>query len=335
MHTHAEAGDAGSGCRPVPTHDMIDAETQVADLFKAHHRFLWGVCYRMTGSAADADDLVQETFVRAIEHPPPRTDDPWRPWLVRVAMNLGRDHLRRRRRRAYIGPWLPAPIETGDEESPPAHEPTLDGHFTTEGRYDLMESVSYAFLLALEALTPQQRAVLLLRDVFDYSVRETAVALDLSATNVKTTHHRARRAMRDYDRQRCIPTRALQARTREALGRFVAALASQDVAAVEALLSESVKAVSDGGGEYFAARVPLIGRLRVAKFHLKISQHRLPHSRFDMRMINGLPALVGEFLDDPRGQPPRMVLRCEVGADGRITQIHSILASRKLSGVKF
>jgi len=78
-----------------------------AAAFREHERFLWALCYRMTGSAADADDLVQETFVRALERPPPRTDLPWRPWLTRVAMNLARDALRRRRRRGYVGPWLP------------------------------------------------------------------------------------------------------------------------------------------------------------------------------------------------------------------------------------
>src|SRR5262249_19218687 len=96
-----------------------------ADLFRNHGRFLWGLCYRMTGSAADADDLVQETFVRAIERPPRVLDRPWRPWLVRVAMNLARDQLRRRRRRKYPGTWLPAPIDTSEEEIPPAHEPEI------------------------------------------------------------------------------------------------------------------------------------------------------------------------------------------------------------------
>ena len=164
------------------------------DLFTQHQRFLWGLCYRLTGSAADADDLVQETFVRTIERPPARMKDPLRPWLVRVAMNLGRDLLRRRRRAPYKGPWLPSPIETNGQDlfpreevalplgeialplgevAPPSHEVVFEGG-STEGRYELLESVSFAFLLALEVLTPQQRAVLLLRDVFDYSVRETA-----------------------------------------------------------------------------------------------------------------------------------------------------------------
>src|SRR5262245_2483200 len=192
--------------------------------FVADRPLLWGLCYRLTGSAADADDIVQETFARAVEHPPQRLDEPWRPWLVRVAVNLARDLLRRRRRRRYVGPWLPSPIDTADEAAVPAVEPALPGGDTTAGRYDMLESVSYAFLIALEALSPQQRAVLLLRDVFDYDVRETADALGVSEASVKVTHHRARARMAAYDRARCIPTRGLQERTRAALERLVAAL---------------------------------------------------------------------------------------------------------------
>src|SRR5262249_54905403 len=106
-----------------------------------HERFLWGLCYRMTGSAADADDLVQDTFTRALEKPPKDGQAPLRPWLTRVAVTLARDSLRRRKRAPYQGPWLPEPIETDD--APVAVEPA-----SSEGRYDLLESVSFAFLLA-------------------------------------------------------------------------------------------------------------------------------------------------------------------------------------------
>src|SRR5262245_10243167 len=140
-----------------------------ADALEPHRRHLWGVCYRMTGNAADADELVQETFTRALERPPVRTDEPWRPWLVRVAMNLSRALFRHGRRSPYRGTWLPSPIETGADDPPPAYEIPAESGSPTEGRYELLESVSFAFLLALEALTPSQRAVLLLRDVFDYS----------------------------------------------------------------------------------------------------------------------------------------------------------------------
>src|SRR5215212_10890134 len=94
-----------------------------AEVFETDRRLLWGLCYRMTGNAADADDLVQETFVKAIEHPPRRLDEPLRPWLVRVAINLSRDLLRRRKRRAYTGEWLPSPVPTDDEQSPASYEP--------------------------------------------------------------------------------------------------------------------------------------------------------------------------------------------------------------------
>jgi len=310
---------------PSPVPADVDA------VFASERRFLWGLGYRMTGSAADADDIVQETFVRALEHPPARTDVPWRPWLVRVAVNLGRDLLRRRRRRRYDGPWLPSPIETGDQESPPSVE--VESGFSTEGRYDLLESVSYAFLLALEALTPQQRAVLLLRDVFDYSVREAADALGVSEASVKTTHHRARRAMTAYDRARCLPTRALQERTRRTLDRFLEVLVAGDASAIEALLAEPVRALSDGGGEVHAARVPVVGRAKVARFYANIARRRSPDTRFEVRMLNGLPALVITFAAGDGDAARAIVTRLDVDREGRIEALHSVLARRKLTAV--
>lgn len=304
------------------------------ELFRAHERFIWGLCYRMTGVAADADDLVQETFVRALEHPPPRTDAPWRPWLVRVAMNLSRDALRRRKRQTYVGPWLPAPIETENDAALLSYEPTLASGETTEGRYDLLESVSFAFLLALEALTPQQRAVLLLRDAFDYSVEETANALALTTANVKTTHHRARRAMARYDRERCMPTRAVQAQTRAALEQFMTALSQRDTAAMERLLAGDAQVLSDGGGEYNAALRPVVGAKRVIRLTLGVSVHqRITDS--DVRMFNGLPALVLSFTSHRARQAPRGLIAYEVDRDGRIRRIYSVFTNRKLSAVRF
>src|SRR5688572_2701183 len=94
-----------------------------AEVLEIDRKLLWGLCYRMTGNAADADDIVQETFVRAIENPPRRLDQPLRPWLVRVALNLSRDYLRRRRRRDYVGPWLPSPVPTDESDNPASYEP--------------------------------------------------------------------------------------------------------------------------------------------------------------------------------------------------------------------
>lgn len=305
----------------------------LADLFDAHRSFLWGLCYRLTGSAADADDLVQETFVRAMTRPPARTDEPWRPWLVRVALNLGRDLLRKRRRRRYEGPWLPSPVEAG-EPDPPSFEPAAGSGGSPAARYDLIESVSMAFLLALEALTPAQRAVLLLRDVFDYSVRETAAALGLSETNVKTTHLRARRTMAAYEAERRPLTPAVQARTRAALERFLGCLARQDVRGVEAMLADGVRALSDGGGEFAAARAPVVGRAKVARLYLGLAAKSGAAPRLQIRLLNGLPAIVAELSGVPAGWAPRFVLQCRLDEEGRIAELFTVVASQKLTAVR-
>ena len=263
--------------------------------------------------------------MRAMEKPPPRTDLPWRPWLVRVALNLGRDLLRRRRRRSYEGPWLPSPIETGDLAADPQAGPGA--------RYDLMESVTFAFLLALETLTPAQRAVLLLRDVFDYSVREAAAALAMTEANVKTTHLRARRAMAAYDRDRRNPTRDLEARTQETLERFLTCLARGDSAGLESLLAEGVRSLSDGGGEFPAARVPVIGREKVARLYLTLAQKLGPVRGVSVRSLNGLPAIVLDAEAHPQGWAPRSVTLLDVDGEGRIRALYSVVASRKLTAV--
>jgi RNA polymerase sigma-70 factor (ECF subfamily) len=299
---------------------------------REHEKLLWGLCYRMTGVAADADELVQETYARALTARPERPEE-LRPWLTRVAVNLARDRLRRRKREGYEGPWLPSPVETGDEVVPSV-EAELPGGGTTEGRYELLESVSFAFLLALEALTPRQRAVLLLRDVFDYSVREVAASLRMSETNVKVTHHRARQAMETYDRARCVPTRELQERTKEALMGFLGALASGDVAAAEALLAEPVRSLSDGGGEFYAAKVPVVGVKRVALLYIRLQELRGLADVVELRMLNGLPALVAEWKECEPRHAARVVFRVETELDGRITEVHSVLASRKLEGLR-
>jgi RNA polymerase sigma-70 factor, ECF subfamily len=301
---------------------------KLVDSFREHERYLWGLCYRLTGSAAEADDLVQDTFVRAIERPPSRVEEPWRPWLTRVAVNLGRDALRRRRRRAYVGPWLPTPIETEDaaeEGAPPAAG--------AEARYDALESASFAFLVALEALTPQQRAVLVLRDVLDYSVEETARALGLSAANVKTTHHRARRALAPYEQNRCRPSPALAAQTQAALQRFLVALLANDAPTVESLLAADARSVADGAGEFAATRKPVVGRGKVAHAYLVLTKLSPPEMRAEIRTVNGLPALVVE--QPARGKlGPRYVVQCIVDGEGRIAALYSVVATAKLVAVR-
>jgi RNA polymerase sigma-70 factor (ECF subfamily) len=309
---------------------MSDGSLAAGDLsrvFADERRLLFGLCYRMTGSAADAEDIVQETFARALAAPPPRADMPWRPWLVRVALNLARDELRRRRRRAYKGPWLPEPVDDA-ELVEPAHEPVA-----TAGRYELVESVSFAFLLALEALTPAQRAVLLLRDVFEYTSAEAAAALDLSEANARVLLHRARRALADYDKSRFVPDRATREKSLELLGRFMACFAQQDVAGMEALLAEDVVTLNDTNGRYPAAGVAVTGRNKVARFHAGIARLRegwIP--RITLRWMNGMPAMLIDFDPVPDDRfAPRFMTTGELDASGRVRRIYTVLAPDKVA----
>jgi RNA polymerase sigma-70 factor, ECF subfamily len=287
----------------------------------------------MTGNAADADDLVQETFVRAIEKPPHRTDEPLRPWLVRVAINLSRDLLRRRKRQGYLGPWLPSPVPT-DSESPASYEPPAPRGDSPAARYDLKESISFAFLLALEALTPSQRAVLLLRDVFDYSTNETAEALDRTEASVKVVLLRARRKMREYDSSRVPLSPARQDATRRALEQFLMYLSARDAAGLERLLAEDVVSLSDGGGEVNAARRPICGRDKVLRLILGLAGKSMADPRFDVRMLNGLPAILVEDVRSVTAAATRYTIHFEVDDDGRIRGLHAVLAPSKLRAVR-
>lgn len=317
-----------------------------AELFDEYRSFLWGLVYRMTGCAADADDLVQETFVRLLERGPAgdgRGGDerPLRPWLVRVAMNLAHDLLRRRRRSPYVGPWLPSPVAApADAERIEAVEAVASG-VSTEGRYDLVESMSMAFLVALEALTPRQRAVLLLRDVFDYSVRETAAVLGASEGGIKVAHLRARRAMESYDRSRHPSVAEAREQARAALARFTEALVTGDLAAMETLLAADCRAASDGGGEFYAALNPILGRASVARFYQGIFAKFGGVPAVRVVEVGGMPALLvelparetGGYAIDASRLARRFVLQADVDREGRITRLYSVLASRKLTHV--
>jgi RNA polymerase sigma-70 factor, ECF subfamily len=176
--------------------------------------------------------------------------------------------------------------------------------------------------------------VLLLRDAFDYSVQETAIALDISPANVKTTHHRARHAMARYDRERSVPTSALQERTRSVMEQFMTALGQRDVAAMEALLADRAQVLSDGGGEYNAALNPVVGRNRVVRLTLGVTRHQ-SIADVAVRTFNGLPALVLTFAGSTGRRAPRGIFAYELDADDRIRRIYSVFTTRKLSAVRF
>jgi len=283
----------------------------------------------MTGTVADAEDLVQETFLRAMERPPPDREASLRPWLVRVAMNLARDHLRRRKRRGYHGVWLPSPLESHeDERDDPAPDAT-----SPEARYGLMESASFAFLIALEVLSPTQRAVLVLRDAFDFSSRETGEALELSEENVRITLHRARKAMAAYDARRVRVGREQRELAEQTLSRLVLSLARGDLAGARALFAPDARALSDGGGVMFAARRPVVGPERIVKLYGKLVSNASSDVRTEVRTVNGTAGIVGEDPKAPSPNAPRFVMLVDLDDEGRIVTLYSVLAPHKLSHV--
>jgi len=294
---------------------------------EAHRSFLKSIAYRMTGTVGDADDVVQEAFARTIAHPPPDVSRPLRPWLVRVTMNVARDHLRRRRRRGHHGPWLPGAIDDS------ALDVGVDLGDSAEDRYGKKESVTFAFLIALEALSPVQRAVLVLREVFEFSGKETADALGLTEGNAKTVLSRAKKALRAYDVDRVIPDEHRLARDSDALQRFMLALATDDVDAALALLRNDVVGLTDGG-MFRAARVPLVGADRLLQV-LRSLMRKWPEGSFEVQavIVNAQPALVMRSFAMEEGYGPLWMVRVDTDDDGLIRGVHALGATDKLVGL--
>jgi RNA polymerase sigma-70 factor, ECF subfamily len=308
-----------------------DRDAELAQLFRSERRRLWALVYRLTGSAEDAEDVVQDAFARLVAQDPRSPVHQLGAWLARVATNLAIDALRRRRRRGYVGPWLPSPIEMAEADPVDARP---DERPDPEARYGLVESATYAFLIALEALGPRQRAVLLLRDVLGHSARETADIVGTTEGSVRVLHLRARRALEEYDKARCMPTPELRERHRAALQRFLDCLLAQDAHGLEAILAESVQTVTDSAGAYTALATPLAGRTRVSRLYLMAALHRQAGgTRNEIRLVNGLPAVLITLGQPVRRQAPRTLIRCELDDAGCIRLVQAILAPRKLAGL--
>ena len=319
--------DASKGMTEAPARSALEA----GPALDAHRATLWRLAYQLTGSSFEADDVVQETYVRALERWPPADEARLRAWLVKVATNVGIDHLRRRRRAPYVGPWLPVPIDDVTLARNAIDDAVADTTCEPEAEYALRESVSYAFVAALEALTPRQRAVVLLRDVLGYSAAETADVIGATEASVRVAHHRARQALSVYDQSRRLPVSELGEATQRALGEFLVCLRQGDEAGLEKLLADSVLVATDAGGEFNASRFVLRGRERALHFHLRIAKRRGEYAAPEPCRVNGLPAALVRFSDNRPRSAPVAVLRCELDGDGRIRAIYWVLHPRKIA----
>lgn len=295
----------------------------LADALVRSRKKLYGLAYRMTGSACDAEDVVQEACVRALRNPPRDVLSDPEPWLVTVTLNVARDSLRRRKREHYRGPWLPSPMDPKDlEGDPPSLEE--DG---AEARYSRLESVSYAFMLALEALTPNERAVLLLRDVLEHDTEAVARMLGSNAGSVKVRLHRARKKLEGYERAR---RPECSAERHEALVRLLAALRDEDPEALGALFAEDAVSLADAGGEFVAAGIAVTGRERIVRVLLGLRKKGVLPTRFELRDLSGLPFFVAEQDPGAKRIAPAYAMACEVDGSGRICALYTVLATRKL-----
>jgi len=295
--------------------------TAALDVFDRHRRLLFGVAYQMLGSVADAEDVVQDAWLRWSAADRSDVTDP-RAYLVRVATRLALDRLdsARARRETYVGPWLPEPLLTGTTpvaSATPAPDP--------EAAVELGEQVSLALLVVLETLSPAERAVFVLREVFGMSVAEVGGALGRSEAAVRQMAHRAREHVQARQPRFDTDKRA----QREVTERFFAAVGGGDLDALLEALAPDVVLISDGGGRTRAALRPITGADKVARWLVAIAQQgaSIPDLRMEVTEVNGQPAIVGWSGADPFGSISLTV------ADGRVEQVLVVVNPDKLAGL--
>lgn len=253
------------------------AGTTQLEVFSQYKDLLFSIAYRMLGSVADAEDMLQETFIRW-QNASSAEIQSSRSFLVTILSRLCIQHLEsaRVRREEYIGPWLPEPVFTGQLADPSASP-------------SMLESLSMAFLLLLEKLTPAERAAFLLHEVFEYDHAEVAQILGKTEANCRQLLRRARRHIADR-RPRFDPS---PAQHKKLLDGFLAASTSGELEQLVALLAADVAIYTDGGGKANAALHPIEGRDRVARFILGAIGRFVPANVVTRcELINGQPAIL-------------------------------------------
>ena len=266
MREHSPTDSGRSDISPAG----LDHATQI---FLSVRPRLFGIAYRILGTAAEAEDLVQEVWLRWQDTDRSVVLDPpafLATTAVRLSINLA--HSARTRRETYIGPWLPEPVDT-------SADPSLGA--------ERAQALSLAVLLLLEKLTPTERAAYVLREAFDYTYTRIAEILSLTEANVRQLVSRARKHIAGS--RHAPSTKAEQQRL---LSTFIAAAQQGDAAALESLFAADIVSLSDGGGVATAARLPIIGRQRVAKFISAFSSHFWLGVSLTWIEVNNQPAVL-------------------------------------------
>lgn len=248
--------------------------------FEQHRPLLFGIAYRMLGSVMEAEDMVQETFMRYQQADPAAIQSP-RNYLCAIVTRLCLDNLKsaRRRRETYIGPWLPEPLIT--ENQPGLENPA--------GAVGKMESISMAFLVLLESLNPLERAVFLLREVFDYDYSEIATMLDKTDAACRQAFSRAKKRISEHRPRYDVSRETHQ----QMVMRFLQATQAGELSELQNLLAEDVTIWSDGGGKIAAAIRPVHGRDAAARFIMGLVRQGIKlKTTAEIALLNGRESLL-------------------------------------------
>jgi len=250
------------------------------NLFQQHRSLLFGIAYRMLGSVAEAEDMVQETFLRWQTHDVSQITSA-KAWLSATVTRLSIDQLRsaRRKRETYVGVWLPEPLLNESNGPPPSADKEMA----------LADSLTTAFLVLLETLSPVERAVYLLHEVFEYSYAEISGMVDKSEENCRQMFHRARKRV-DLRQTRFSSDRT----SGEKLTlRFLQACREGNTQQLVSLLTEDVVLYSDGGGKVIAVPRPILGNSKVARFLIGVGKLKSAAERqYRLAILNGCPGVL-------------------------------------------
>jgi RNA polymerase sigma-70 factor, ECF subfamily len=259
---------------------------KTSEQFEAHRPLMFSIAYRMLGSAMEAEDIVQEAYLRYQAISPEAIRSP-KAFLSTVVTRLCLNQLEsaRTKREAYIGPWLPEPVLTGAEDATALNTLSPSPSQQTE----LHESISLAFLILLEQLTPVERAVFLLREVFDYAYAEIAEILEKDEAACRQLFSRAKQHIAEH-RPRF---KATPEQHRQLLSQFMRAVSAGELEGLMTLLSDDVTMWADGGGKARgAATQPLHGRAAVARFVLASTRFLTSNYQAEIALVNGQPAAI-------------------------------------------